>query len=81
MVRTRMDLADGSPNEQVRDLYNRAFSEFGAQCLWSWAPVAEPAPRHARVIARALKAEGNRAAYELAWQIEEACDAADRTST
>jgi hypothetical protein len=62
------------------ELYARAFSEYGVQCLWSWKPVSHPTPSHARVIARALRAEGNRAAWELSWEIEDACDAVEGSS-
>lgn len=65
--------------EAFERLYERAFAEYGVKCLWSWAPVGNPTPEHARVIARALKSEGGRSARELAWKIEDACDAADRS--
>lgn len=61
--------------EALERLYRRAFSEYGVKCLWSWVPVNHPTTAHARVIARALIAEGDRAARELAWKIEDACDA------
>jgi len=64
--------------EALECLYCRAFSEYGVKCLWSWAPVDHPTTAHARVIARALIAEGDRVARELAWKIQDACDAADR---
>lgn len=64
--------------EETRRLYRRAFAEFGIQCLWSRSSVPDPTPAHARVIARTLKIEGGRAAWELAWEIEAACDAAER---
>lgn len=64
--------------EALERLYRHAFSEYGVKCLWSWAPVNHPTTAHARVIANALIAEGDRNARELAWRIQDTCDAADR---
>lgn len=76
-----VDQAGRSEPQSVEHLYARAFSEHGARCLWSWKRIANPSPGHARVIARALRSEGDRSAWELSWEIEDACDAADRPST
>jgi hypothetical protein len=72
---------DFPPTQALAALYNRAFSEYGVQCLWSLKPVSNPTPDHARVIARALRSEGNRGAWELSWEIEDACDAAEGSSS
>jgi hypothetical protein len=61
-------------------LYADAFSRFGASCLWSKTPVRHPTAQHARVIAEALRIEGGPAAYALAREIDEACDAADASA-
>lgn len=68
-------------SNSLDQLYARAFSEYGIKCLWSWRQIKNPSSGHARVIARALRAEGGRAARELSWKIEDACDAADKFST
>jgi hypothetical protein len=60
-----------------RDLYHRAFAEFGAMALWNKRELAEPSADHALVIARALRTEGNMAARKLAEAIEAAIRAAD----
>lgn len=65
-----------SPSEDYRILYRRAFEEFGAMALWNLRRLADPAPEHALVIARALRREGNLSARFLAEQIEAACRAA-----
>lgn len=65
--------------EALERLYRRAFSEYGVKCLWSYGPVSHPTTAHARVIARALITEGDRVARELAWKIQDVCDAADRS--
>lgn len=68
-------------SNSLDQLYARAFSEYGIKCLWSWRQIKNPSSGHARVIARALRAEGDRAARELSWKIEDACDAADKFPT
>ncbi len=60
-----------------RDLYRRAFAEFGAAALWNKREIAQPSAEHALVIARALRTEGNMAARRLAEAIEAAVRAAD----
>lgn len=64
----------------VSNLYARAFAEHGAGCLGNWTAVARPTAGHARLIARALRADGDSAARELSWMIDDACDASDRSS-
>ncbi len=61
--------------EDYRDLYRRAFAEFGALALWNSRQLPEPDPADALAIARALRVEGNLAARMLAEQIEAACRA------
>lgn len=56
-------------------LYRRAFAEFGARALWNKRLIEAPTKEDALVVARALRIEGNRAARELAEQIERACHA------
>ena len=49
--------------------------EFGARALWNKRLIEAPTKEDALVVARALRIEGNRAARELAEQIERACHA------
>lgn len=56
-------------------LYRRAFADFGARALWNKRQFEAPCREDALVVARALRIEGNRAARELAEQIERACHA------
>lgn len=65
------------PSVDYRNLYRRAFAEFGACALWNKREIAEPSGEHALVIARALRTEGNMAARRLAEAIEAAVRAAD----
>jgi hypothetical protein len=58
-------------------LYNRAFAEFGVHALWNQRRLDDPSPAHALVVARALRIEGDRAARQLAEDIEAAVRAAD----
>ena len=69
------------PAALLRTLYAEAFSRFGPSCLWSKQPRSDPTVDEARIIARCLRVEGGREAYELARRIEEACDAADLAAT
>jgi hypothetical protein len=56
-------------------LYRQAFKEYGARALWNKRMLEEPTREDALVVARALRVEGNRAARQLAEQIERACRA------
>ncbi len=56
-------------------LYRRAFAEYGARALWNKRLLDAPTPADALVVARALRIEGDRAARQLAEQIEQACRA------
>ncbi|MFN7925726.1 MAG: hypothetical protein U0Q16_36840 [Bryobacteraceae bacterium] len=62
-------------NPSWESLYRRAFAEYGVQALWNLRQIEKPSPEHALVIARALRIEGNLAAWRLAEQIEQACNA------
>ena len=79
-MRTGMPSSDksGPPKSDLTELYHLAFSEFGAECLWSRKPVRCVTPQHARIIAKTLKQEGGADAYRLARLIEEACAAATK---
>lgn len=59
-----------------RDLYRRAFEEFGVSALWSSKPMPDPTPEDALAITRSLRVEGDLNARRLAEQIEQACRAA-----
>jgi hypothetical protein len=55
-----------------RDLYRRAFQDFGTVALWNMARLSDPAPGHALAVARALRIHGDRDARQLAEDIEQA---------
>jgi len=57
-------------------LYRRACKEYGTRALWNKRVLEEPTQEDALVVARAWRVEGNRAARQLAEQIEQACRAA-----
>jgi hypothetical protein len=61
--------------DDFASLYRRAFAEFKARALWNKRLIETPTKEDALVVARALRIEGNRAARELAEQIEQACNA------
>jgi hypothetical protein len=54
-------------------LYRQAFEEYGVGALWNKRVLENPTREDALVVARALRVEGNRAARQLAEQIERAC--------
>lgn len=60
---------------ELATLYRRAFAEFGTRALWNKRRIEEPTREDALVVARALRIEGNRAARELAEEIERVCHA------
>jgi hypothetical protein len=61
--------------QRLRQLYERAFAEFGVIALWNKQRLDNPTPEHALVIARTLRVEGDRSARELAEAIEAAAHA------
>jgi len=63
--------------EQLEELCRRAYAQYGVQALWSFREIEHPSPGHARVIARALRVEGDMKARFLAEEIEKACLAAE----
>jgi hypothetical protein len=66
-------------NEQTEDfagLYYAAFARYGVRALWNKRAVENPTVDDALVVARALRAEGDREARKLAELIECACRAA-----
>jgi len=67
--------AEPVQTDDFASLYRRAFAEFGARALWNKRLIEAPTKEDALVVARALRIEGNRAARELAEQIERVCDA------
>jgi hypothetical protein len=68
--------AEPVQTDDFASLYRRAFAEFGTRALWNKRLIEIPTREDALVVARALRIEGNRAARELAEQIERACHAA-----
>ncbi|MGA3075290.1 MAG: hypothetical protein ABSG56_16505 [Bryobacteraceae bacterium] len=67
--------AEPVETDDFASLYRRAFTEFGARALWNKRLIETPTKEDGLVVARALRIEGNRAARELAEQIERACHA------
>jgi hypothetical protein len=55
---------------RIRNLYRRAFEEFGIMALWNVRAVADPSIQDALAITRQLRTEGNLAARQLAEDIE-----------
>ena len=55
-----------SVTQEIEHLYRRAFAEYGTHALWNMRPLESPTPEDARVVARALRIEGDRAARLLA---------------
>jgi hypothetical protein len=62
--------------DDLASLYRRAFAEYGTRALCNKRLLETPTPEDALVVARALRIEGDRAARQLAEQIETACRAA-----
>jgi hypothetical protein len=66
--------------QELVNLYERAFRDFGTRALWNMQPVREPGPADALAITRALRThagiDGRRLAEKLAEKIEELCRAA-----
>ena len=55
---------------EIERLYRQAFAEYGTIALWSMRPVEHPTAGDARVIANALRIEGDLHARKLAFRIE-----------
>ncbi len=71
------DLGVGKPAPaDVVRLYHQAFAEFGTRALWNWRELDPPSITQAVAVAESLRVEGNRAARNLAVEIERACRAA-----
>ena len=68
--------SDSSDREDFRELYRRAFRDYGTRALWNKRISREPTPEDALVVARALRIYGDRDARRLAEQMERACHAA-----
>jgi hypothetical protein len=66
----------GECQEELAQLYLRAFREFGIHALWNLRPVERPTVADALAITRQLRAEGNMAARRLAEKIEKLARAA-----
>jgi hypothetical protein len=67
--------AQPSRESSLQALYEQAFKDYGAQCLWNARPPLNP--DGLRVIVGRLRKHGDMAAWRLANRIEEAiCDAA-----
>lgn len=62
--------------EDFRELYKRAFREYGTRALWNRRALEAPSRDDALVVARALRVHGDREARRLAERLELACRAA-----
>jgi hypothetical protein len=72
-----MDIVSTEPTPpDFARLYRQAFAKYGAHALWNKRFLEKPTKEDALVVARALRLEGDRAARQLAEQIERACRAA-----
>jgi hypothetical protein len=69
-----MDTIPRQPTE-LAQLYHQAFATYRVRALWNKHELATPNVADALVVARALRREGDRAARQLAEQIEQACHA------
>jgi mono/diheme cytochrome c family protein len=78
LMTSKNDTAVETPRTApLREAYARAFREFGTMALWNMRELPDPTPGDARVVARALRIEGNMAARHLAEEIERLARAAD----
>lgn len=72
---TPMTTGPAQPDD-FASLYRHAYAVYGVRALWNKRELDAPTAEDALVVARALRLEGNRAARQLAEQIERACRAA-----
>ncbi len=68
---------EASSIPEWRRLYEEAFSTYGVSALWSYRPLPAPRPGHALAISRALRANGDLRARDLAERLAQATRAAE----
>lgn len=61
---------------EIKELYIKAFTEFGAVALWNMRPVEHPTADDARAITKALRTHGSMDGRRLAERLEKLCHAA-----
>ena len=64
-----------SKPEDLANLYQRAFSQYGTEALWNMRPIKNPTRADALAITRALRTHGGMDGRRLAEQIETLCRA------
>ena len=68
---------DATASAELRRLYEAAFADHGSRALWNLRPSENPTVAEVRVVARALRVEGDLASRILAEQMEQLARAAD----
>jgi hypothetical protein len=68
---------DDRRDDEIRELYQRAFREFGVIALWNRRAVVNPTPSDALAITAALRTHGTMTGRRLAERLEKLCHAAD----
>jgi hypothetical protein len=67
----------GAPaSEELRALYQQAFTDYGLRALWSSRPAARPTIADLLAITESLRVEGGVSGRQLAERIVAACRAA-----
>lgn len=61
--------------EDLTNLYRRAFAEYGTRALWNMRPIENPAPADALAITKSLRIHGGMEGRRLAERIERLCSA------
>ena len=61
--------------EDLGELYQRAFKDYGTRALWNMRPIEDPGPADALAIAKALRTHGGMDGRRLAERIESLCRA------
>lgn len=62
--------------EEIKRLYDLAWTEYASTCLWNVKRLAEPSTAHAAVVAMILRRRGDLNAAMLGDRLKKACDAA-----
>jgi hypothetical protein len=66
---------DDRRDDEIRELYQRAFHEFGVTALWNRCALVNPTSSDALAITAALRTHGTMAGRRLAERLEELCRA------
>lgn len=68
-------MSDTPGQEDLVNLYHRAFAEYGIQTLWNMRPLEHPTNADALAITNALRTHRGMEGRRLAERIEEVCRA------